>query len=116
MRSSNFVPWEDPSLKRSCFGWSNYGFGKKLIINKASIIGLGKACELAKKHLDEENTKVKALRDYLETKLLEKIPNTLVNGDRAHRLPITVSVSFECVDPDVVYAFKQVVSEKIERV
>lgn len=70
--------------------------------NVPYIIGLGKACELAKKHLDEENTKVKALRDYLETKLLEKIPNTLVNGDRVHRLPNTVSVSFEYVEGESI--------------
>ena len=70
--------------------------------NVPYIIGLGKACELAKKHLDEENTKIKALRDYLEAKLLEKIPNTLVNGDRVHRLPNTVSVSFEYVEGESI--------------
>ena len=70
--------------------------------NVPYIIGLGKACELAKKHLAEENTKVKALRDYLETKLLEKIPNTLVNGDRVHRLPNTLSVSFEYVEGESI--------------
>ena len=70
--------------------------------NVPYIIGLGKACELAKNHLDEENQKVKALRDYLEAKILEKIPNTLVNGDRAHRLPNTVSVSFEYVEGESI--------------
>ena len=55
--------------------------------NVPYIIGLGRACELAKKNLNEENTRVKALRDYLEAKILEKIPNTLVNGDRNNRLP-----------------------------
>jgi len=70
--------------------------------NVPYIIGLGKACELAKKHLDEENTKVKALRDYLEAKILEKIPNTLVNGDRVHRLPNTVNVSFEYVEGESI--------------
>jgi cysteine desulfurase len=70
--------------------------------NVPYIIGLGKACELAKKHLDEENTRVKALTDYLEAKLLEKIPNTLVNGDRIHRLPNTVSVSFEYVEGESI--------------
>ena len=70
--------------------------------NVPYIIGLGKACELAKNHLDEENTKVKALRDYLEAKLLEKIPNTLVNGERVHRLPNTVSVSFEFVEGESI--------------
>jgi cysteine desulfurase len=70
--------------------------------NVPYIIGLGKACELAKKNLDEENTRVKALRDYLEAKLLEKIPNTLVNGDRKNRLPNTVSVSFEYVEGESI--------------
>ena len=70
--------------------------------NVPYIIGLGKACELAKKHLGEENTRVKALRDYLEVKLLEKIPNTLVNGDRVNRLPNTVSVSFEYVEGESI--------------
>jgi len=70
--------------------------------NVPYIIGLGKACELAKKNLDEENTRVKALRDYLEAKLLEKIPNTLVNGDRKNRLPNTVSVSFEFVEGESI--------------
>ena len=70
--------------------------------NVPYIVGLGKACELAQKHLNEENTKVNALRDYLEAKLLEKIPNTLVNGDRVHRLPNTVSVSFEYVEGESI--------------
>jgi cysteine desulfurase len=70
--------------------------------NVPYIIGLGKACELAKRHLDEESTRIKALRDYLETKILEKIPNTLVNGDRVNRLPNTSSVSFEYVEGESI--------------
>ncbi|OGQ00704.1 MAG: cysteine desulfurase NifS [Deltaproteobacteria bacterium RBG_19FT_COMBO_46_12] len=70
--------------------------------NVPYIIGLGKACELAKKHLDEENTRVKTLRDYLEAKILEKIPNTLINGDPLNRLPNTVSVSFEYVEGESI--------------
>jgi cysteine desulfurase len=70
--------------------------------NVPYIIGMGKAFELAKAHLEEENTRIKALRDYLEEKILEKIPNTLVNGDRVHRLPNTVSVSFEYVEGESI--------------
>jgi len=70
--------------------------------NVPYIIGIGKACELAKKHLEDENTKVRALRDYLESKILEKIPNTLVNGDSKSRLPNTVSVSFEYVEGESI--------------
>lgn len=70
--------------------------------NVPYIIGLGKACELAKKNIGEENTRVKALRDYLEAKILENIPNTLVNGDRFNRLPNTLSVSFEYVEGESI--------------
>lgn len=70
--------------------------------NVPYIIGLGKACQLAKKHLEDENTRVRALRDYLESKILEKIPNTIVNGDRSNRLPNTLSVSFEYVEGESI--------------
>jgi cysteine desulfurase len=70
--------------------------------NVPYIIGLGKACELAQKNLNEENTKVRSLRDYLEARLLERIPNTLVNGDRKNRLPNTASLSFEFVEGESI--------------
>jgi cysteine desulfurase len=70
--------------------------------NVPYIIGFGRACELAKRNLGEENTRVKALRDYLEAKILEKIPNTLVNGDRVNRLPNTLSVSFEYIEGESI--------------
>ena len=71
-------------------------------VNVPYIIGLGKACELAKKHLKEENTRVQILRDYLEKKILETIPNAMVNGDRVHRLPNTVNISFEFVEGESI--------------
>lgn len=70
--------------------------------NVPYIIGLGKACELAKKNLNEERTRVKALRDYLEKEILERIPNTLLNGDRVNRLPNTLNVSFEYVEGESI--------------
>ncbi len=66
------------------------------------IIGLGKACELAARHLKEENSQVRVLRDKLEHGLLERVPDTLVNGDREHRLPNTVSLSFEYVEGESI--------------
>ncbi|MFZ1200910.1 MAG: aminotransferase class V-fold PLP-dependent enzyme, partial [Desulfobacterales bacterium] len=53
--------------------------------NVAAIIGLGKACELARIHLGKDMVRVGKLRDRLETGLLEKIPNAVVNGDRENR-------------------------------
>src|SRR5512137_2272473 len=61
----------------------------------ASIIALGKACELAGQFLEVENTKVKAMRDRLETEILRLIPRAQLNGGGAERLPNTVSVAFE---------------------
>lgn len=66
--------------------------------NSASIIALGKACELADKFMDDENTRVKAMRDRLEKEILAIIPNVRVNGGKAERLPNTLSVAFEFVE------------------
>jgi cysteine desulfurase len=70
--------------------------------NVASIIGLGKAAELALKHLKEVNTRVRSLRDRLEKELLKKIPNSMVNGDQAMRLPNTTSIAFEYVEGEAI--------------
>ena len=66
--------------------------------NTAGIIGLGKACELAAQKLELEVTAAKRLRDKLEWELLDRIPNSRVNGDRLNRLPNTTNISFEFVE------------------
>jgi cysteine desulfurase len=70
--------------------------------NVASIIGLGKACELALGHLGGKNERVKSLRDKLENGILKRIPSAMVNGDREHRLPNTTSISFEYVEGEAI--------------
>lgn len=70
--------------------------------NTASIIGLGKACELARQNLDMMGTQVREMRDYLESRLLEEIPGTSVNGDREHRLPNTLSIGFDAVEGESI--------------
>jgi cysteine desulfurase len=70
--------------------------------NTAAIIGLGKACELAARNLEEENTRVKSLRDRLEHTILDRIPNAQVNGDRTFRLPNTSNISFEFVEGEAI--------------
>ena len=70
--------------------------------NVASIIGLGKAGELARGHLDEQRTRVKGLRDRLETELLKRIPEAMINGDQEHRLPNTTSIGFEYVEGESI--------------
>jgi cysteine desulfurase len=70
--------------------------------NAAAIIALGKACELAAKHMQDENTVVKALRDRLEKELMSLIPNARVNGGGAERLPNTTSIAFEFVEGEAI--------------
>jgi cysteine desulfurase len=70
--------------------------------NTAGIIGLGKACELARTHLGQMDTTVRGLRDYLETELLEKIPSSSVNGERSNRLPNTLSIGFDAVEGESI--------------
>jgi cysteine desulfurase len=70
--------------------------------NVAGIIGLGKAAELALNKMDEENGRIRALRDKLENELLSRIPNSMINGDRQNRLPNTTSISFEFVEGEAI--------------
>lgn len=70
--------------------------------NVPSIVGLGKACDLAAEHMDEERTRVAAMRDRLEAGLLSSCPDTLVNGDRAKRLPNTTNISFQYIEGEAI--------------
>ncbi len=70
--------------------------------NVASIVGLGKACELAAAKMDEENSRVKAMRDTLEEGLLTAIPKSLLNGHKTSRLPNTANISFEFVEGEAI--------------
>ena len=71
--------------------------------NTASIIGLGKAAELAGAHLAENGyERISRLRDRLEQTLLDKVSNALINGDPANRLPNTTSVAFEYVEGEAI--------------
>lgn len=70
--------------------------------NVAGIVGLGKACELAAKFIDDENSRVKALRDKLEIAIIKSCPNAMVNGDSGHRLPNTTNISFEFIEGEAI--------------
>jgi cysteine desulfurase len=64
----------------------------------AAIVGLGAAAHLAATHMSEEMSQVAALRDRLEQEILATIPDVLVNGATAPRLPTTTNASFKGVD------------------
>jgi cysteine desulfurase len=70
--------------------------------NVASIIGLGKACELAMQRRRDEMTYLSGLRDKLEKALLRRCPNAGVNGDTSNRLPNTTNMSFEYIEGEAI--------------
>lgn len=70
--------------------------------NVPYIIGLGKACEMARKHLVEENRRIRKLRDKLEEGILQSIPRVIINGSRKERLGNTLSISFEYVEGESI--------------
>ncbi len=69
--------------------------------NVAGIVAMAKACELAMTHIAEERT-VQAMRDRLETALLDRVPYTHVNGRDAARLPNTLNVSFHYIEGESI--------------
>ena len=70
--------------------------------NVPYIVGLAKACELATAHMADEARALQPLRDKLEAGILATCPNVRVNGDRAHRLPNTLNVSFEYIEGEAI--------------
>ena len=70
--------------------------------NVPYIVGLGKACELAAAHLEDERARVRALRDKLERGILATCPDCFVNGAGSPRLPNTSNIAFEFIEGESI--------------
>jgi cysteine desulfurase len=70
--------------------------------NVASIVGLGKAAEIAMQTLEEENSRVRELRDRFEETLTTELDDVLINGDPKARLPNTSNLAFTGVEAQAV--------------
>lgn len=68
------------------------------------IVGIGKAAEIVQDF--ERMERVSALRNKLENEILNKIPNSRLNGtkDYEKRLPNTANISFENTNGEVILA------------
>jgi cysteine desulfurase len=62
-------------------------------LNVTGIVGLGKACEIAKQEMNAEKERLEKLRNILENELT-KLPNTWVNGSNAPRLAHVSNITF----------------------
>ena len=67
-----------------------------------SIVALGKAAELAKQRMNDEQTRVRRLRDRLEKGLMANCPGARLNGHPTARLPNTTNISFEYVEGEAI--------------
>jgi len=88
------------AFRPTLFGGSQENARRAGTENTASIVALGKAAELAAAAMEEEQNRVRTLRDRFEEELLAQVPDTFVNGDRAARLPNTSSLSFSGIAAD----------------
>ncbi len=68
--------------------------------NVPLIVGLGKAAEMARKHLADFNTQVRPMRDALEHSILTSVPNTELNGHVSQRLTNTTNITFRGIESE----------------
>lgn len=66
------------------------------------IVSMGKAAELVGSKLEDENTRVRALRDKLEKGILSRIPDTEVNGDTDNRVPNTTNIGIHFIEGEAL--------------
>jgi cysteine desulfurase len=90
-KRTRFTPWLRGSQESGRRGGTQ---------NVSSIVGLGKAAELAAGHLGEDSPKIGAMRDLFEAAILESVPGAEINGDRTNRLPNTTNIAFEGIESE----------------
>ena len=66
------------------------------------IVGIGKAAELARRHLPGYEKNVRPLRDALERGILDSIANTTLNGHPACRLANTTNITFHGIEAEAL--------------
>lgn len=70
--------------------------------NVTHIVGLGAACREAMSHMEDELTRVKALRDKLENGIIKNIYNARVNGSLYNRVPNTTNIGFQYIEGELI--------------
>ena len=70
--------------------------------NVASIVGMGKAIDLATENIEKKNRYIKELREYLIDNILKNIPDTILNGDREKRLAGNINLCFKYIEGESI--------------
>lgn len=71
-------------------------------VNVSGIAGIYKAAEIAQKVMDEENERIKKLRDKLLNAIVEEIPNVVINGDMENRLVNNINICIPGVESESI--------------
>jgi cysteine desulfurase len=67
-------------------------------LNVPGIVGMGKACELARLEMDEESKRLFGLRESLREQITSQLDEVYINGSMEHRLPGSLNISFAYVE------------------
>ena len=67
-------------------------------LNVPGIVGLGKACAIAKDEMAKEGAHLAALRDRLRDRIMGRLDEVYINGSMEHRLPGNLNISFAYVE------------------
>jgi cysteine desulfurase len=70
--------------------------------NTPGVIGLGAAAKLSMSRLDDERTRICALRDRLEKAILAQIEGCRISGDLENRLPNTTNIAFDHIEGEAI--------------
>ena len=70
--------------------------------NVPYIVGMAKALQMATETMEEEWKKEEELRDYFEAEVVKRIPEVVVNGKNAKRLPGTSSITFKYLEGEAM--------------
>ena len=90
------------SLKPMMYGGRHERERRAGTENVAVAVALGRAAQWIVQHGDAENRRVTSLRDRLEQTILDRIPDTRVNGAGALRVPNTTNIRFDGIDSDAL--------------
>jgi cysteine desulfurase len=73
-------------------------------LNVPGIVGFGRACEISLGEMTEDNSRVAGLRDRLCNELCQELDGLVVNGNREHRLPGNLNISFRKIEGETLMA------------
>jgi len=69
-------------------------------LNVPGIVGLGEACAICAREMDEEGARLRQLRDRLRARLEAELEEVFINGSMRHRLPHSLNMTFAGVEAE----------------